>query len=244
MTPFFRRIRRKLANDNQFLKYSRYAIGEILLVVAGILIALQINNWNENRKHNQIVNNIYAVIKSDLQADIKGIDEIISWMESRDTIFLSVINNKLSYEDYTNHYYFTGIISGYPDIILKTRGLKLLESNSSIIEIEKDSLSVEINNFYSYHNKEIEVALTEMSQDFHDNYLYWKNNKLWFNDLYNLRGKDEQNDDLIKYLLTDDYRTRVGSFYILHYTIYLVLIKEYRGEALKLIEHIDNRIEL
>ena len=50
MTPFFRRIRRKLANHNQFLKYSRYAIGEIVLVVVGILIALQINTWNEQRK--------------------------------------------------------------------------------------------------------------------------------------------------------------------------------------------------
>jgi len=50
MTPFFRRIRRKLANNNQFLMYSRYAIGEIVLVVVGILIALQINNWNEYRK--------------------------------------------------------------------------------------------------------------------------------------------------------------------------------------------------
>ena len=50
MIGFFRKIRKKLADDNQFLKYSRYAIGEILLVVVGILIALQINNWNENRK--------------------------------------------------------------------------------------------------------------------------------------------------------------------------------------------------
>ena len=50
MLTFFRRIRRNLANDNQFLKYSRYAIGEIVLVVIGILIALQINNWNEHRK--------------------------------------------------------------------------------------------------------------------------------------------------------------------------------------------------
>lgn len=50
MLPFFRKIRWRLAQDNQFLKYSRYAIGEIVLVVIGILIALQINNWNEDRK--------------------------------------------------------------------------------------------------------------------------------------------------------------------------------------------------
>ncbi len=49
MINLFRNVRRKLADDNQFLKYSRYAIGEIVLVVIGILIALAINNWNQER---------------------------------------------------------------------------------------------------------------------------------------------------------------------------------------------------
>ena len=46
----FRKIRRKILSENQFSKYALYAIGEILLAVIGILIALQINNWNELRK--------------------------------------------------------------------------------------------------------------------------------------------------------------------------------------------------
>ncbi len=50
MINFFRRIRKKMADDNKPIKYMRYAIGEIILVVIGILIALQINNWNEDRK--------------------------------------------------------------------------------------------------------------------------------------------------------------------------------------------------
>lgn len=49
MIHFFRKIRHKLADNNQFLKYSRYAIGEIALVMIGILLALQVNNWNEKR---------------------------------------------------------------------------------------------------------------------------------------------------------------------------------------------------
>ena len=58
MLPFFRKIRWRLAQDNQFLKYSRYAIGEIVLVVIGILIALQVNDWSKERV-NRIEENAY-----------------------------------------------------------------------------------------------------------------------------------------------------------------------------------------
>src|SRR6056297_275206 len=50
MIKFFRRIRQKLLSENKFSKYLLYALVEIVLVVIGILIALQINNWNEEQK--------------------------------------------------------------------------------------------------------------------------------------------------------------------------------------------------
>ncbi|MEH6779913.1 DUF6090 family protein, partial [Maribacter arcticus] len=50
MINFFRIIRQQLLAENKFSRYLLYAIGEIVLVVIGILIALSINNWNENRK--------------------------------------------------------------------------------------------------------------------------------------------------------------------------------------------------
>ena len=55
MLRFFRNIRKELAAENKVTAYLRYAIGEIILVVIGILIALQINNWNERRKKAALV---------------------------------------------------------------------------------------------------------------------------------------------------------------------------------------------
>ena len=69
MINFFRRIRKKLANDNKPLKYMRYAIGEIVLVVIGILIALQVNNWNEDYKESLAIKNVLIEIKEDLIQD-------------------------------------------------------------------------------------------------------------------------------------------------------------------------------
>ena len=74
MTPFFRRIRHKLANENQFLKYSRYAIGEILLVVVGILIALQINNWNSNRLNKLKEDKFLINLQRDLNKQLQTIN--------------------------------------------------------------------------------------------------------------------------------------------------------------------------
>ena len=60
MIGFFIKIRKKLAYDNKPLKYARYAFGDILLVVIGILFALSINNWNEGLKQERLKQQLYT----------------------------------------------------------------------------------------------------------------------------------------------------------------------------------------
>ena len=69
MINFFRRIRKQLADDNKPLKYMRYAIGEIVLVVIGILIALSINNWNEQSKIGKSIDSNLVILKQNLLED-------------------------------------------------------------------------------------------------------------------------------------------------------------------------------
>jgi len=67
MIKFFRNIRKTLMTEGKTSKYLKYAIGEIVLVVIGILIALQINNWNEYRKLKKV--------ELDLLYDLKDVLE-------------------------------------------------------------------------------------------------------------------------------------------------------------------------
>src|SRR5210317_1215466 len=69
MIKFFRKIRYDLTGKNKTGKYFKYAIGEIILVVIGILIALQINNWNIARKNTETKRLYYAQILNDIQKD-------------------------------------------------------------------------------------------------------------------------------------------------------------------------------
>lgn len=74
MIKFFRKIRQNLLSEGKTGKYLKYAIGEIVLVVIGILIALQINNWNEQRAINRNINQYLGAIIQDMKLDIGSLE--------------------------------------------------------------------------------------------------------------------------------------------------------------------------
>jgi hypothetical protein len=77
MIKFFRHIRQKLLSQNRVTRYLAYAVGEILLVVMGILIALQVNNWNEYRKDRVKEREILIQLESEFQSNLDQLDEKI-----------------------------------------------------------------------------------------------------------------------------------------------------------------------
>lgn len=94
MIKFFRRIRQQLLTENKISKYLLYAIGEIVLVVIGILIALQLNNWNEDRKDGIVERNTLLNLRSDLESALDQLNAKISQNEgyrSCDSILLDAM---------------------------------------------------------------------------------------------------------------------------------------------------------
>ena len=83
MIKFFRSIRKKLIGQNKISKYLLYAIGEIILVVIGILIALQINNSNELRKKRITEETYLSNIQRDLEINIQQLDHYIERRKSQ-----------------------------------------------------------------------------------------------------------------------------------------------------------------
>lgn len=88
MISFFRKIREKLLQQNRVTRYLVYALGEIFLVVIGILIALQVNTWNENRLNRKLEIKYLKGLQRDLDRDIEGLDYMTSYRKG-------VINSSL-----------------------------------------------------------------------------------------------------------------------------------------------------
>jgi hypothetical protein len=81
MIKFFRKIRQNLLTENRYSKYLLYAIGEIALVMIGILLALQINNWNEDKKNQILVKTYVSNLIENLIIDSTNITKTIGNIE-------------------------------------------------------------------------------------------------------------------------------------------------------------------
>ena len=102
MIKFLRKIRQNMIRENKVSKYLLYAVGEIVLVVIGILIALQINNWNEKRKDIDLEQKFLTNLVENLEHNCRQLESRISSISLyRKTGALIIFNieNKLSYHD-------------------------------------------------------------------------------------------------------------------------------------------------
>lgn len=108
MIKFFRKIRREFINKGRISKYFKYAIGEIVLLVLGVLIALEINNWNESRKNKVLEHTYLDNIRTDLNLNISELQEFITSREkciTSSSVILDFFEQKrlLNHNDFNRH---------------------------------------------------------------------------------------------------------------------------------------------
>ncbi|MBN3520376.1 hypothetical protein JYB62_10205 [Algoriphagus lutimaris] len=148
MIKFFKKIRQRLLTENKFSKYIFYAIGEIILVVVGILIALQVNTWNEWRKDRKQEKEILIDLKLNLENNItifRARIDYFNFGQKSGKIIMDVIDNKLPNHDSLGIYFFkaTGGYGG-ADVIsfvgyeaFRNNGFSLVANKSLKDEILK-----------------------------------------------------------------------------------------------------------
>jgi hypothetical protein len=140
MIKFFRKIRQNLLIENKTGKYFKYAVGEIILVVIGILIALQVNNLNEQRKENNFEVDILKQIRTNLQTDLLEIREDLEVIDLVNKACLDVRNHLLNLDQPSDSLSIsTAILRVTPHFRPITIGYNILQ-NRSVGIIKNDSL--------------------------------------------------------------------------------------------------------
>jgi hypothetical protein len=175
MIKFFRKIRQTLFFEGKNSKYLKYAIGEIILVVIGILIALQINNWNNDRIDSKHETNILREILVNLEKDVVNLNSKIDFnlrREKANRNVLEHLNLKTPLTDSLKVYYgsligrgnFEPITVAYEN--LKTKGVEI---------IKNDSLRIAISELYDFKYFYVTEDLRrdyEIVRQLHENQIY------------------------------------------------------------------------
>lgn len=176
MITFFRKIRQKLLSQNRVTQYLTYAIGEVALVMIGILLALQVNNWNESRKARRtevkLLNEMSEELletKTDLLSDMKK----ATWsLNFTDSIYQRILLEK---RENRSQPLTIPLFYNYERSALYAK-LSAYESLQAygINIISNDLLRKEITDFYQLHLKrigDIETLIGEINQKEFDPYL-------------------------------------------------------------------------
>lgn len=153
MIKFLRHIRKKLLGEGKTGKYLKYAVGEVFLVVVGILLALQVNNWNEIRKEKALIYDYTSNLVDDLNQDIaetqiriKQINHRISFIDSAAKFIRHKKLNELSNLDLLIH---VSSNLGYRPYTWHKATMDELKNSGSLKSIENDSLRIKIISYYA-----------------------------------------------------------------------------------------------
>jgi hypothetical protein len=239
MIKFFRRIRQNVLYEGKIGKYFKYAIGEIVLVVIGILIALQINNWNETQKGKMKATAILKAIRSDMVKDLERIEDLKPfWGEE-------ILYFKKVFPSYTYPIEVENIVD--LDTIDQVNYSTLFDydapfrSNTSAFDamiadgnselITNDSLFLNIQNFYTFNaptNESLFEILRQRSSDLNFKYAH----------LITYKPYKNINDLTDEYLIADlNIYFRSKNFY--YWRTFIIN----RERLTDIIAQIDNEIE-
>ena len=136
MIKFFRQIRQRLLSENRLGKHLLYAVGEIVLVVIGILIALSINNWNETRQNKAFEQETLAQIQANLVKDKATLELINVNFKRAVTSTNKILQSKWDQQDKDSLKFWLGDIVRFDRFqpltnayeVAKSRGLGLISN--------------------------------------------------------------------------------------------------------------------
>jgi len=169
MIKFFRRIRQKLLEENRFSKYLLYALGEIILVMIGILLALQVNNWNEGKKAKANEIKLLQELRKDVAFSVSELDTVVIYNQKTldylkkiqkhlddDLPYSQVLDTAFSYLDI----FYVPYLPKTTYETLKVKGID---------RISNDSLKAKIIKVYDFEFQRIEDDLLAWEWSFNQN---------------------------------------------------------------------------
>lgn len=242
MVKFFRKIRQQLFREGNLRKYLAYAVGEIFLVVIGILLALQINNWNESRKANQQTNELFSRVQKELARNISNANETIGRYKAEHLDIYKLKNKTVNAQDYHDNPAIAYLIFGaYPTDIDDQAFNNLIDFQGEF-SMEQDALISKMKTLYNVDKRLIEILNEQILANYFKYEEKLKNTQSWYGDYALYNGLT---DKMIAYFLNDPfYFNEVVSYLSTNYGEHLTATIQFRTESLAIYQDLSDYLNL
>lgn len=220
MIRFLRKTRVKLLTENKLAKYFIYALGEVIIVIIGILIAIQINNWNQQRLDEIKINRLLFEIQKNLPGEIEKAKDGIVFYSYKDTLLTRIKEGNVTREEFKTSPVLYGrfqspqyaTASYFANYSLNKNAYNNLVQISDKIPKKYISLFKNVTNLYENVND----LVLEREKKLLDNYYpcqdYIRDNKEFMSDTWALKPLD---DAAIDYFMNDPIY--MNWIYVLHH---------------------------
>lgn len=219
--------------------YTIYALGEIILVVIGILIAVSINNWNENSKQAKVLKGYLKAYKTDLETDTLLAGRTLQLFDAREKLFDIFLSDTVTAQTYMDHPEGYGLILSYVPFEVQQKGYNLLANYTNEKDEVTDSLLIDIIANHTYHMEAISSTQKLIKEDISETMHYFKNNQPWVAGL--LQG-DLSDPAMMDYFTSKQHKGRVAIHEMLVIGNMAAFIHSYKAKAVKTIAAIEERL--
>ncbi len=243
MINLLRKVRKNLLSKNSFLKYLLYLTGEVVLVIAGILIALNINNSNEARKNEEKIVSILNQVRQELAIDINKTTQLIEYYATKDSLIALVLRNEVTLEDYKNpkNAALFSIVTNVVDLITSDNAYNSLMRTVDNIPEKYNSLIKGLNTVYIDDKTQVDYYNNRMSE-FANNILdKWSNKYEWYSKLFTGNTAGEPTEYFAN---SPFYKNEVLTYNVIAMQNHLTFIKTFRIDAIKSFLAISRALEL
>ena len=241
MIKLFRKIRQNLLTENKFSKYLIYAIGEILLVVIGILIALNINNNNELEKNEQYVVSNLKEIQNNLLDDIKESQNVLERYLERDSIQKKIFDfkNPWTIDDFKNKK-ITQLGNYYDDFLTNKNGYENLIRQIDVMPKKYEPILKDLKILYVILNETINVYNERIRSTVYSN-VDFELSQDW--ELYRKKHKQISNEEANYFINDNRYKNYVIK-YMNDSENLIEITMSYRVKAIETYEKIDSLLNI
>lgn len=217
MLKFFKTIRQRNFKKDKLGKYLLYALGEIILITIGVLLAIQANNYNETRKTEKKRSNVYSRVNSDVERNIQSAKQFLAEYQEMEYLYQRILNDSIDAFLLNEGLGFliTGIIFYEYDKI----GIEQLKSLNL-----RDEKVVELIEIYESANLHFSAYTKTIEANVEDNLIYWRDHYPWFKDYVNDRINEQAKD---YFLNSQDYKNKVAYFYLSVYQGYIPSVEAF-----------------